>query len=281
VGSGIGLNEGWGTPDYRVFGMVGYSPGEKTEEEPPPVVEVAQTRLDTDGDGYFDDEDGCPEEPEDFDEIEDEDGCPEDDVDGDGILDADDECVFEPEDIDGWVDSDGCPDPDNDADNVPDESDDCRGVDGDVLAEVQEVWNQFEDEDGCPDALAELTDTHIQINGFIYFDVDSNVIQQRSMAIVDDVARILEETPDITIVEVAGHTDTRALDDYNLSLSRRRALSVRDALVSRGIEESRLTSRGYGETELADLGTTDQAHQRNRRVEFRIMERAEPAAEEK
>lgn len=280
VGSGLGLNEGWGTPDFRVFGMIGYSPGEK-EEEPTPVVEAVQQRLDTDGDGYFDDEDGCPEEPEDFDEIEDADGCPEDDVDGDGILDADDECVFEPEDVDGWVDADGCPDPDNDSDNVPDESDDCRGIDGDVLADVQEFWNEFEDDDGCPDALAELTETHIQINGIIYFDLDSDVIQQRSMAVVNDVARILGEHPDITLVEVAGFTDTRAPDAYNLDLSARRARSVRAALVSAGINESRLTSQGYGETELADLGTTDQAHQRNRRVEFRIMEREQPAAEEK
>lgn len=269
IGTGAGLNEGWGTPDFRVFGMVGYSPRAKQEEPPPPP----EPPSDRDGDGYLDDVDGCPDDPEDFDGIEDLDGCPEDDVDQDTILDADDECVFEPEDHDGWQDEDGCPDPDNDLDRVLDGVDQCPGVDGDALIDVQEVYNEYLDEDGCPDALAELTETHIQINGIIYFDLDSDVIQSRSFAVVDDVVRILNENPDVTLVEVAGHTDTRATDGYNLDLSQRRTESVVEALVSRGVDRSRLQARGYGESELADLGTTEAAHQRNRRVEFRIIER--------
>src|SRR5690606_20995997 len=78
---------------------------------------------DTDGDGYFDDEDQCPNEPEDYDRFEDEDGCPDPDNDQDGILDVDDRCPNTPEDIDGDEDEDGCPesnDGDRDGDGIMD-----------------------------------------------------------------------------------------------------------------------------------------------------------------
>lgn len=114
---------------------------------------------DRDGDGYDDEVDGCPEEPEDFDSFEDDDGCPDDDNDGDDVLDAaqfvdgqwvnndkkgDRDCRNDPEDVDGFEDEDGCPDPDNDNDGILDEPDKCPDVAEDV--------DNFEDDDGCPDA---------------------------------------------------------------------------------------------------------------------------------
>ncbi len=76
---------------------------------------------DRDGDGYKDDEDQCPDDPEDFDGFKDEDGCPEPDNDNDGILDVDDRCPNMPEDLDGDEDEDGCPegdDGDRDGDGI-------------------------------------------------------------------------------------------------------------------------------------------------------------------
>ena len=64
---------------------------------------------DRDGDGYKDDVDKCPDDPEDFDGFEDADGCPDPDNDKDGILDVDDKCPNNPEDRDGVEDEDGCP----------------------------------------------------------------------------------------------------------------------------------------------------------------------------
>ena len=101
---------------------------------------------DTDGDGYFDDEDECPNEPEDFDRFEDEDGCPDPDNDQDGILDVDDRCPNTPEDKDGDEDDDGCPESnegDRDGDGIMDSDDECPDQPEDV--------DGFEDEDGCPD----------------------------------------------------------------------------------------------------------------------------------
>ncbi len=101
--------------------------------------------LDSDGDGIVDEQDLCPEEPEDFDGDKDDDGCPDivADTDGDGIFDDEDRCPREPEDLDGFKDTDGCPEPDNDGDGVLDVDDLCPMA--------LEDHDGFEDTDGCPD----------------------------------------------------------------------------------------------------------------------------------
>ena len=101
---------------------------------------------DRDGDGYKDDVDQCPDDPEDFDHFQDEDGCPEPDNDRDGILDVDDECPLVPEDHDGDADEDGCPEGtigDRDGDGILDNVDQCP--------DDPEDRDGFEDENGCPD----------------------------------------------------------------------------------------------------------------------------------
>jgi len=101
---------------------------------------------DRDGDGYKDDEDQCPNEPEDFDDFEDGDGCPDPDNDKDGILDTSDRCPNIPEDLDGDQDLDGCPEGgegDRDGDGILDGEDQCP--------DAPEDRDGFEDEDGCPD----------------------------------------------------------------------------------------------------------------------------------
>ena len=134
LAAGPGLVRGFGSPDVRVVGMVGYAP---------PVEAEAAPVGDTDGDGLNDDVDGCPEEPEDADGFEDEDGCPDPDNDEDGIPDVDDGCPVQPEDQDGHADEDGCVDPDDDGDGILDVDDECRDQPEDV--------DEFQDEDGCPD----------------------------------------------------------------------------------------------------------------------------------
>lgn len=114
---------------------------------------------DRDGDGYDDEVDKCPDNPEDFDSFEDDDGCPDEDNDKDKVLDAhsfvdghwlskdkkgDTDCRNEPEDVDQFEDEDGCPDPDNDQDGILDEPDECPNDPEDV--------DNWEDENGCPDA---------------------------------------------------------------------------------------------------------------------------------
>ncbi len=121
-----------------------------------PDIPVVPKVGDKDGDGYKDDVDGCPDNPEDFDAVADEDGCPEDeDTDGDGLKDfaihcfepeegpCADACVLEPEDPDGYEDDDGCPEPDNDLDGILDADDGCK--------DEPEDPDGHADEDGCPE----------------------------------------------------------------------------------------------------------------------------------
>jgi len=126
---------------------------------------------DADEDGIPDEDDQCPDEKEDRDQIEDRDGCPETDADGDlilderdecpilagsppdgcpiadsdvdGIPDHEDNCVLAPEDFDGILDGDGCPEVDADLDRVRDEMDKCPIV--------PEDYDGDRDDDGCPD----------------------------------------------------------------------------------------------------------------------------------
>lgn len=101
---------------------------------------------DRDGDGYKDDQDACPDEPEDFDGFKDEDGCPDPDNDNDGILDVDDRCPNIPEDFDNDEDKDGCPEGeegDRDGDGIMDSRDKCP--------DNPEDRDGFEDSDGCPE----------------------------------------------------------------------------------------------------------------------------------
>ena len=113
-GIGTGLRAGFGSPDVRAFVGVRYG----VEDN------------DRDDDGIDDDNDTCPDDPEDKDGHDDSDGCPDPDNDGDGVPDASDKCVDDPEDQDGFRDDDGCPDPDNDGDGVKDVDDECRDAPG-------------------------------------------------------------------------------------------------------------------------------------------------------
>ena len=184
--------------------------------------------------------------------------------DQDGILDVDDLCPNDPEDKDGWQDEDGCPDPDNDADRILDVDDACPND--------PEVYNGHEDEDGCPDeGLAAISGDEILIFEKIYFETDSAVIMEKSFRVVDAVAATLNGNPQILLVEVQGHADERASDAYNIKLTRDRAASVMEAMMSRGVESSRLRSAGYGERCPIDKGHNKTAWEKNRRVEFKIL----------
>jgi outer membrane protein OmpA-like peptidoglycan-associated protein len=224
-------------------------------------------KNDRDGDGILDDVDKCPDDPEDFDQFQDEDGCPDPDNDQDGILDVDDLCPNDPEDKDGFEDEDGCPDPDNDKDRILDKDDKCPNE--------PETYNGFEDDDGCPDrGRVVVTDTSIEILDMVYFEYDKAIIKKESYPILDAVAATLQGNPSINLIEIQGHTDERGDDAYNLDLSDRRAHSVREYLIGKGVDEKRLTAQGYGETQPLDRNHNEAAWAKNRRVAFLILKRA-------
>ena len=237
----------------------------------------------------FEDEDGCPDQgrdidrdgvpdsvdecdllPEDKDGFADQDGCPDLDNDNDTIADKDDACPNDPEDFDAHEDTDGCPDPDNDADGIPDRRDACPNE--------PEDKDGFEDQDGCPDgepkpAKVKLGRGRLEVNGVVYFELNRATIKQESFELLLEVASFLNDHPEIKSVEVQGHTDTRGNAQKNLALSEARAAAVADFLVERGaVSAARVTSRGFGASSPIAAGGSEEAHAKNRRVEFRVAQ---------
>ncbi|MCP4806512.1 MAG: OmpA family protein [Proteobacteria bacterium] len=109
----------------------------------------------------------------------------------------------------------------------------------------------------------------------VFFELDSDVIKRESFSLLDEVVETLMNHPEITLIEIQGHTDDQGADEYNLDLSMRRAQAVRTYLVQTGIEDERLMAQGYGESQHLVAGTSEEARAANRRVEFHIRERGE------
>ena len=105
----------------------------------------------------------------------------------------------------------------------------------------------------------------------IYFDFDKSTIKPESRPALDDAAKILKDNPTVN-VEIQGHTDSKGSDEYNLSLSDRRAWAVVNYLVQNlGIDKARLTAKGYGEAMPVATNDTDSGRALNRRVEFFVL----------
>jgi outer membrane protein OmpA-like peptidoglycan-associated protein len=104
----------------------------------------------------------------------------------------------------------------------------------------------------------------------INFDFNKATIRPESIPILYNAAEILLKNPDVK-VEIQGHTDNIGSDNYNQKLSLRRAESVRNFLVAKGIASNRLTTVGMGETKPIMDNKTEQGRGLNRRIEFKIV----------
>lgn len=109
----------------------------------------------------------------------------------------------------------------------------------------------------------------------IYYELGSARLTSASKKVIDErLLTILNDKP--ISIEIMSHTDSRGNDDFNMSLSQQRANSVVNYLVSKGISRSRLSSKGYGESRLANrcangVDCSENQHQQNRRTEFRVL----------
>ncbi|MBK6275819.1 MAG: OmpA family protein [Saprospirales bacterium] len=155
---------------------------------------------------------------------------------------------------------------------------DC-GQDGGKTAIVElergADYDKFYDKDGNPiDSSTLYSGTLIELKD-IYYDFDKWFIRKESEPQLNKVLKFMKENPD-AIAEIGSHTDSRATDEYNNVLSQKRAQSVVDWLVKRGVSKNRLTAVGFGESKLRndcsnDVKCSEYEHQRNRRTEFRII----------
>jgi len=106
----------------------------------------------------------------------------------------------------------------------------------------------------------------------IYFDFDKTTLKSESFVELNKVVDFLTQNPSIEI-EIAGHTDNKGADEYNLNLSQGRSQSVVDYIVSQGVDRNRLTAHGYGETKPIDSNDTESGRANNRRVEVTILKK--------
>ena len=231
---------------------------------------------DTDGDGIKDGDDACPNTaglaalngcPDaDADGIADKDdacpnvkgtaannGCP--DADGDGVIDGKDNCV----DVAGPAENNGCPWPDTDGDGVLDKDDNC-------VNEVGPASNQ-----GCPEKII-TEEAKAKLDEFakaIYFNSGKTTFRVGVSGKLDLIAEIMKEFKDSDF-KVEGHTDSDGSAKSNQTLSENRSKAVLDYLVSKGIDASRLSSKGFGEDNPIASNKTRRGKAQNRRVEINL-----------
>ncbi len=206
---------------------------------------------DTDGDGLDDSADKCPNEAGPVDRQ----GCPVKDADKDGIEDAQDSCPNEA----GIPELKGCPAKDTDKDGVADHLDNCPNEAGPA------------DNQGCPakqKQLVVIKQDRIDIKDKVYFDSGKATIQKRSNTLLDQMANVLTQHPEIVKVTVEGHTDDSGSAETNRTLSQQRAEAVRDYLVKKGVPAARLEAKGFGPDRPVQPNTTAEGRTANRRVEF-------------
>jgi OOP family OmpA-OmpF porin len=120
----------------------------------------------------------------------------------------------------------------------------------------------------------ELRDNSIVINEKIQFAYNDATILDVSFSLLDEVAAVIKSAPHVKLLEIGGHASTEGSDNHNMRLSDRRAKAVMTYLVEKaGVKTDLLAAKGYGETKpLADPEETDADRERNRRVEFLILE---------
>jgi outer membrane protein OmpA-like peptidoglycan-associated protein len=119
------------------------------------------------------------------------------------------------------------------------------------------------------DDLAKFLDITV-----IYFDLDKAIIRQDAALELEKILDVMNQNPTMKI-DIRSHTDSRQTRKYNQQLSDRRAKSTMNYLLKNGIDASRVTAKGYGETQLVNnctdgVNCSEEQHQLNRRSEFII-----------
>jgi outer membrane protein OmpA-like peptidoglycan-associated protein len=111
----------------------------------------------------------------------------------------------------------------------------------------------------------------------IYYDYGKWDLLPQAIITLNKVVDVLKKNPDITI-ELISHTDSRGTDEFNMELSQKRAATAMDYIVAKGINKSRLSAKGMGETQLVNrckdgVECSEDEHAQNRRTEFKVRKK--------
>ncbi len=269
--------------------------------KPPPPPPPPPPPSDRDGDAILDSVDACPDQPGLPSSDPTRNGCPPPpDRDHDGIPDAEDACPDQPGPPSDDPKRNGCPD--RDGDKIIDSLDACPDVAGVPSADPKKNGcpavvdtdgdGIFDDKDACPKEpgppnadptkngcpLVMVREGEIVIGQQVQFEIDKAVIKKESDELLDGIAKVLKDHPEIARVEVQGHTDNTGKAQHNKVLSASRAEAVRRALVKRGVADRRLVAQGFGQEKPIADNDSDAGRAKNRRVQFVILEKKAPAA---
>jgi outer membrane protein OmpA-like peptidoglycan-associated protein len=111
----------------------------------------------------------------------------------------------------------------------------------------------------------------------IYFDFGKATIKSESLGLIEEIANVIKENPEIGRVRIEGHTDSVGSDLTNQRLSQARTEAVRKALNARGVPADRMEAVGFGEAKPIATNDTSEGREKNRRVEFVLIDAATPA----
>ena len=278
-----------------------YAPGVNTHWQHNVSLAINFGGKDSDADGIYDQHDDCPFEPG----LEEFNGCP--DTDGDGIPDKDDSCPTTAgmAEFNGCADTDGdgiadpndkCPDvaglakfggcPDTDGDGIEDAKDACPEVaglrrfrgcadtDGDGIADPKDKCPNEAgpaDNDGCPNPTEEAIEALNELGATVQFELNKADLKPEAIELLISVYDIMTKFGN-TNFSIEGHTDTSGPKAFNQKLSEDRAEKVKSHLVEKGVDGTRLSTKGFGEDSPKVPNNTRDGRITNRRVEFKVVD---------
>ncbi|MBN2192649.1 MAG: OmpA family protein [Polyangiaceae bacterium] len=125
----------------------------------------------------------------------------------------------------------------------------------------------------APPPRVEVRDNKIEIREKIQFEYNKATILEVSFSLLNEIADVIKKNSHIKKIQIEGHASSEGNDAYNLRLSDQRAKAVMEYLVKTGgVPEASLVAKGFGETRPLDPADTEEAREKNRRVEFNIIE---------
>jgi OOP family OmpA-OmpF porin len=243
------------------------------------TVKTVKAPKDTDKDGVPDNIDECPK----LAGSANTNGCP--DKDDDGVADKNDKCP----DVAGILKFNGCPIPDTDGDGMNDEADACPAVkgvvefngcpvpdmDGDGLNDLEDKCPMeagLKSNNGCPEPIKKEIQEKIHFAAKnIMFRASSDQLTLSSYDALDAVVNILKTNSKLKLA-IEGHTDSTGSYALNAELSQKRAESVKEYLIEKGINSSRLSAKGYGSSKPLVSNETLESRKKNRRVELKLVQ---------
>jgi outer membrane protein OmpA-like peptidoglycan-associated protein len=123
-----------------------------------------------------------------------------------------------------------------------------------------------------PPPRVEVRDNKIEIREKIQFEYNKATILEVSHDLLNEVVEVIKKNAHIKKIRIEGHASSEGADYYNLQLSDRRAKAVMKYLVDHGIAQEMLEAQGFGETRPIADNETEEGREKNRRVEFNIIE---------